>query len=439
MRRLPAALIVALQLMLAAAAAGDEAPPSVPPDPLVASLVAQVSAARLRATDERLVAFGTRNTFSTGQGTVRGVTAARDWIAARFREIAHASGGRMSVALDWYTQPKLADTPRAVEVSSVVATLRGDEPGGRTYVISSHYDSRNTDNFDAVRDAPGADDNASAVSAVLEAARILASRHFAGTILFAAYDGEEQGLWGSEHHAATLQADAIPVEGDLNSDIIGASRGHDGVPHAETVRLYSPGVMATDATGSGELARFAKASVERYVANFHVDLVERADRIQRGGDQMSFQHHGFPAVRFVEESEDYDHQHQDVRTENGREYGDLLKFEDFDYLARVTSGLVATLSELALGPARPAGAIEAIGRQLDYDANLRWTAVPGAASYDVVWRRTTDAQWTAARNVGNVTTATIPGYSRDIYVFGVRAVDASGRRSVVSPCNAQRV
>ena len=127
-----------------------------------------------------------------------------------------------------------------------------------------------------------------------------------------------------------------------------------------------------------------------------------------------------------------------MRTENGREYGDLLKFEDFDYLARVTSGLVATLSELALGPARPAGAIEAIGRQLAYDANLRWNAVPGAVAYDVVWRRTTDAQWTAARTVGNVTSATIPGYSRDIYLFGVRAVDASGRRGVVSPCNPVR-
>ena len=288
MRRLPAALIVALQLTFAAAAAGDEAPPSATPDPLVASFVAQVSAARLRATDERLVAFGTRNTFSTGQGAARGVTAARDWIAARFREIARESAGRMSVALDSYTQPKLADTPRAVEVSSVIATLRGDEPGGRTYVISSHYDSRNTDDNDAVRDAPGADDNASAVSAVLEAARILAPRHFAGTILFAAYDGEEQGLWGSEHHAATLQADAIPVEGDLNSDIIGASRGHDGVPHPDMVRLYGPGVTAADATGSGELARFAKANVERYVAGFHVDLVERTDRTNAGAISSRF-------------------------------------------------------------------------------------------------------------------------------------------------------
>jgi hypothetical protein len=320
----------------------------------------------------------------------------------------------------------------------VIATLRGDEPGGRTYVISGHYDSRNTDGNDATRDAPGADDNASAISAVLEAATIMADRHFAGTILFAAYDGEEQGLWGSEHHAATLQANAIRVEGDLNSDIIGASRGHDGIPHPNDVRLYSPGLASADDTTSAELARFAKDAVESYVPGFHVNLVSRGDRISRGGDQLSFQEHGFPAVRFVEASEDYDHQHQDVRVENGHQYGDLLQFEDFDYLARVTRGLVATLAELALGPARPPAAFAMVRRQLDYDAPLQWTKVPGAVAYEVVWRKTIDAVWTGAQNVGDVAAFSVPGVSRDSYVFGVRAIDANGRRSVVTYCASRR-
>jgi hypothetical protein len=408
-------------------------------DPLVEGFVRAVSAARLRVTDEHLVGFGTRSTFSTGAPAGRGIFAARDWLAAQFGEIASAGAGRMTVALDTYEQPKTSRTPRAVVVSSVVATLRGDDPSGRTYVISSHLDSRNSDGNDATRDAPGADDNASAVAAVVEAARILAAQHFPATIIFAAYDGEEQGLWGSEHHAALLAADEIPVDGDLNSDIIGASRGHDGVRVPNMVRVYAPGLGIDGEAPNAELGRFAKETVERFVPNFTVELIDRPDRLQRGGDQESFQHHGFPAVRFVEASEDYDHQHQDVRVENGRQFGDLIAFEDFDYLARVTRGLVATLAELALGPARPANAIQVLGTELAYDPTLRWDAVAGASGYEVVWRRTTDPIWTHARAVGNVTAATIAGYNRDRYSFGVRTVDANGRRSVVSPCTPKRV
>ena len=414
-------------------------PPAAAPAPAVVQLVAAVSAERLRATDERLVAFGTRNTFAADRSVTRGVFAARDWIAAQFRTIARSSSGRMTVALDEYLQPKTAHTPRAVELASVVATLRGDDLSGRTYVISSHYDSRNSDGNDATRDAPGADDNASAVSAVLEAARVMAGRHFGATILFAAYDGEEQGLWGSEHHAAVLQANAIPVAGDINSDIIGASRGHDSVPHPDEVRVYAPLLAADEDAPSAELARFAKQQVERYVPGFHVDLIARADRIARGGDQLSFQHHDFPAIRFVEASEDYDHQHQDVRVENGHQFGDLAQYEDFDYLARVTRGLIGTLAELTLGPARPENALEPIGTQLAYDATLQWDKVPGAVAYEIVWRKTTDSLWTGTRNVGNVATATIPGYNRDRYAFGVRAIDAEGRRSVVSFCTPHNV
>lgn len=414
--------------------AGAEASTVGPPDPAIVQLLDAVSPVRLRAIDERLVDFGTRNTFATDPSASHGVIAARDWIVGQFRGIARTSSGRMTVALDSYIQPKTARTPRAVTVSSVIATLRGDDPDGRTYVMSSHYDSRATDVNDTTHPAPGADDNASAVAAVLEAARIMASHHFAATILFAAYDGEEQGLWGSGHHAAILRADEVPVAGDLNSDIIGASQGHDGVPHPNEMRVFSPMLAIDQDAPSAEIARFAKTNVERYVPGFSVDLVSRADRRGRGGDQNSFQAQGFPAIRFVEASEDYDHQHQDVRVENGRQYGDLVQFEDFGYLARVTRGIMATLAALALGPARPANAFQQRPPGFAYDAPLKWDPVANAVSYEIVWRATTASEWTGAQNVGNVTSATLPNLSRDTYAFGVRAIDANGRRSAVSDC-----
>ena len=234
-------------LALAAAAALSAALPAradvpAPPlDPAVSAAIANVSAAQVRATDERLVAFGTRSTFSDHAPPGRGVFAARAYLLDRFRRIAATSGGRMTVALDSYEQP--ADParriPRAVEISSVIATLKGDDPAGPTYVMSSHYDSRNTDNDDGVHDAPGADDNGSAVSAVLEAARVLARVPMHGTVVFACFDSEEQGLFGSAHFAQTLKAAHVDVEGDLNNDIIGASVGDDGVKRDDTIRIFS--------------------------------------------------------------------------------------------------------------------------------------------------------------------------------------------------------
>jgi hypothetical protein len=417
---------------------GDALPP-IALDPVVATAVASVSAARLRATDTRLVAFGTRDTFSeTLHDRGRGVYAARDWIAARFRDVAKSSGGRMSVALDTYVQPKLPSTPRDVEVSSVYATLRGDDPNAPAYVFSSHYDSRPSDANDPLADAPGADDNGSAVSAVLEAARILAPLHFRGTLVFACFDGEEQGLFGSGHLANVLKARGVRVGGDLNDDIVGASVGHDGERAPDEVRLFSEALPAgadprrVDTLGSEndspsrELARFAKETAEAYVPAMHVTLVWRADRFLRGGDQESFTAAGFPAVRFVEAHENFDHQHQNVRVENGTQYGDLLAYVDFAYLARVTQLDVAALAVLALAPAAPVATMSV--KALGYDTTLAWTADPAATSYDVVWRRTTDALWTHEKHLGAVTTVTLP-LSKDDWIFGVRAFDAAGHVS----------
>ena len=418
-----------------------QAAPPAGPDPTIAAAVAKVSAERLKADDTRLVAFGTRNTFSEKLGDRRGVFAARSWIADQFREIAKASRGRMTVAYDSYVQK--ADGKRItrdVEISSVIATLKGDEPGGRTYVMSSHYDSRNSDNADTTKDAPGADDNGSGTSAVLEAARVMAGLPTHATVIFATYDSEEQGLFGSAHHAAALKAAGVDIQGDLNNDIIGASVGDQGERNPGTVRIFSEAIAAgadpakVNAIGnesdspSRELARFAQEIGDRYQTDFRGDLVFRADRFLRGGDHESFNAAGFPAIRFVEPVESFAHQHQTLRTENGIEYGDLLKFMDFDYLARVTRYNVAVLASLAIGPGRPATA-SVLTKELDNKTQLTWTAVPGAVSYEVVRRKTTDAVWTDVTDVGDVTAVTMP-FSKDNWLFAVRAVDAQGHRGV---------
>ncbi len=402
-------------------------------------MLAAVSASDLRSIDSGLLQFGTRNAFSEQiDNPKRGVFAARDWIRTQFESIATRSGGRMTVSFDEYTQPKTENTPRAVRISSVIATLRGDDPSGRTYVISSHYDSRNSDGNDTIKDAPGADDNGSGVACVIEAAKVMAATAFHGTIIFATYDGEEQGLFGSAHHAKTLRDAGVPVEGDLNNDIIGASRGHEGPAEPYSVRLFSEAlsrdaaIARVNLTGSEndspsrELARFVKSVAEAYVP-MHANLIYRADRFLRGGDQMSFTDQGFPAVRFVEPHENYDHQHQDIRVENGIQYGDLQKFMDFDFLAGVTRMNVAALAELALGPARP-GRVEMVNSALGYSATLRWNIVSQASSYEIVWRATTAPVWQHVRNVGNVTQFTVP-VNKDESIFAVRAVDARGHRS----------
>lgn len=414
--------------------------PAASPDPAIAAMVAAVSADRLKADDERLVAFGTRNDFSETTSTAtHGVFAARDWIAARFKDIAASSGGRMTVALDTFVHAKTERTPRAVTESSVIATLRGDDPG-RIYVMSSHFDDCDGKCTDGLGVAPGADDNASGTAAVLEAARVMAKTHFAGTIVFACFDGEELGLWGSEHYAKSLAASKAPVLAVLNNDIIGNSTGGDGASEKDVIRAFSQAlppdakrdrvnlVGSENDSPSRELSRFVAETVPVYVRDFQVRQIFRADRFLRGGDQESFQDAGYAAaIRFVEPHENFAHQHQDVRVENGVQYGDLPQYVDAAYLARATQANVAALAALALGPAPP-GNVQLVTHQLGYDSTLRWTAASGAASYEIVWRATDAPQWQHVRDAGNGTTATVP-VSKDDYILGVRSVGANGLRS----------
>ncbi len=412
-------------------------PPAYAP---VATMVDAVRADRLKSTVERLVAFKTRNDFSeTASTPQRGVFGARDWIAGRFAAIAATAPGRMSVELDTYLQPKTPKTPRTVTESSVIATLKGDEPG-RIYIMSSHYDDCDGHCTDGVGIAPGADDNGSSVAAVLEAARVMAGTHFRGTIVFACFDGEELGLWGSNHYAHELAAMHAPVLAVLNNDIIGNSVGGDGSSEPGVIRVFSEGLPAgTDIervnlvgsendSPSRELSRFVAEIVPVYVPNFTVRQIFRSDRFLRGGDQESFQSVGYSAaVRFVEPHENFTHQHQDVRMKDGVQYGDLPQYIDPEYLKRATQGNVAALATLALGPAPPGG-VRLVTAKLGYDSTLRWTRAADAVSYEVVWRTTDAPQWRGARNAGDVVEATVP-ISKDDYILGVRSVDANGLRS----------
>jgi hypothetical protein len=407
--------------------------------PLIVSMVAGVSTGRVRSTDVSLVGFGTRNDFSETTSTpTHGIFGARDWIVGQFRSIAATSGGRMTVRTDDYLQPKTARTPRDVTESSVVAELRGDEPG-RTYIMSSHYDDCHGDCTDGSGIAPGGDDNASGVSAVLEAARVMAPHHFKGTILFVCFDGEELGLWGSAHLADELKAKSEPVLAVLNNDVVGNSTGGNGVREPHAIRIFSEGlpagvdVKASNLYGSEndspsrELARFVGDTVPAYVPGLTIRQIFRADRNLRGGDQESFQADGFTAIRFVEPHENFVHQHQNVRVENGIAYGDAPQYVDFDYIAQTARINVAALATLALAPAAPAKA-NLLLKGLGYDAKLRWSASTGATGYEVVWRATDAPMWQHARSVGDVTEATLP-VSNDDFIFGVRAVDAAGLRS----------
>lgn len=428
-----------LCLLLAAALTLGAATPPAPYAP-ISSMVGAVDAARLQKTDTTLVNFGTRNDFSERTSTpTHGIFAARDWIVAQFRSVAANSGGRMTVELDNYLQPKTERTPRSVLESSVIATLRGTEPG-RIYIMSSHYDDCDGHCTDGAGEAPGADDNGSGVAAVLEAARVMAATQFKGTIVFACFDGEELGLWGSDHYARELAARHAPVLAVLNNDIIGNSTGGDGAHEPGVIRVFSQALPAGSSmerinlvgsendSPSRELSRFIAETVPVYVPGFTVRQIYRADRFLRGGDQESFQDAGYAAaIRFVEARENFTHQHQDVRVQDGVQYGDLPQYNDWQYLARATQANIAALAALALGPAPPDN-VQLLTKRLGYDSTLRWTAAANAASYEIVWRATDASAWDEVKDAGNVTQATVP-VSKDDFILGVRSVDANGLRS----------
>src|SRR5215204_198067 len=371
----------------------------------VASIVREIDARNIEATIRKLVSFGTRNTLSEQNNPTRGIGAARDWLYAEFLKAAEASNGRMTVEKQSYEQAKAPRVPEPTIITNVVATLKGSQPAtDRIYVVSGHYDSMCNSPTDAKCDAPGANDDASGTAAVLEMARVMAKYKFDATIVFMAVPGEEQGLLGATHYAEQAKSKNVNIDAMFTNDIIGNTLGGNGVRDRATVRVFSEGVPSNETAAeantrrsvggendstSRQLARFIRETSDAYVARMDVVMVYRRDRYGRGGDHIPFLERGYPAVRFTEPNEEFKHQHQNVRVENGVQYGDLPEFVDFVYVANVARVNAASLAALALAPSRPKG-VTIVATRLTNDTDLRWDAnkEPDLAGYEIVWRET---------------------------------------------------
>ena len=418
-------------------------------NPDIAKIVAEISARNIEATIRKLVSFGTRNTLSEQNDPNRGIGAARDWLYGEFQKAAAQSSGRMTVEKQTFEQAKAARVPQPTMLTNIVATLKGTQPEStnRVYVVSGHYDSMCSSATDAKCDAPGANDDASGTAAVLEMARVMARYKFDATIVFMTVPGEEQGLLGATYFAEQAKKNNLDIDAMFTNDIIGSSLGANGVHDPKTVRVFSEGVPSNETqqeattrrsvggendSQSRQLARFIKETTERYVPSMKVWLIYRRDRYGRGGDHQPFLERGYAAVRFTEPNENYQHQHQNVRLENGIQYGDLPQFDDFNYIANVARVNAASLAALASAPARPKNVT--FPTSLSNDTPIKWDAnkEPDIAGYEIVWRDTTEATWTHSLAVGNVDTHTMKGMSKDNYFFGVRAVDREGNRSPVT-------
>ena len=418
---------------------------SIVEQPRLRDIAAAPDPDRLRSTIEALVGFGTRHTLSDTASPSRGIGAARRWAQARFEQISRDCNNCLVVFTPSQSVTG-ARVPQGVEIVDVVAVQKGIGDPERVVVLTGHLDSRVSDIMNASADAPGADDDASGVAVVMEAARILSRYKFPATIVYGVLSGEEQGLYGGQLLADYAKFQHWRVEADLNNDIVGASIGQNGVADNTRVRVFSEGTRDTETaedakhrrfeggendSASRNVARYAKTVAEAYLPNWSVALIYRLDRFGRGGDHAAFNAVGFPAVRFTENAEDYRHQHQDLRTEGGVDYGDTIDHVDFSYLARVTATNALAAASMASAPPPPmkvkiAGAVTP-------DTQLSWTAAPGSAAvnYRIYWRDTTEAAWTHSRDAGNVGTLTLANMSIDDSAFGVASVSADGYESPV--------
>ena len=414
--------------------------------PLLArsSAAPAVSPARLRADVAALVAFGTRHTMSSPDDPKRGIGAARRWAEREFRKTSAACGGCLEIALP-ETMATGERLPQPVKIINVVAVQRGTERPNEVVIVQGHIDSRVSDVMNAKADAPGANDDGSGTALVLEAARILSKRKFPTTIVYAVLSGEEQGLFGGKLLADYAKAQGWTVKAVLNNDIVGNTRGSDGLIDNTHVRVFSEGPRADADTAqrglarrfggendspSRNLSRYAAALAPGLPGGLEVRQVWRADRMGRGGDHLPFQDAGVPAIRFSVAVENYDHQHQDLRTELGIVYGDTIEFMDFGYLAKVTALNVALLDRLARAPLPPLVSVEAAVQTFTV---VKWNQSLGAAGYNV-WQRRTDAPgWTMVRRVAaSGSQLKLPGVRGDDWFFGVSALAADGSESPVS-------
>jgi Zn-dependent M28 family amino/carboxypeptidase len=421
----------------------------VPPseDPRVREIVAAVSPARLEADVRRLVSFGTRHTLSDTMSSSRGIGAARRWIKAEFDSISRACGGCLEVTYVSEIFSGSRRVPDPTNVVNVLAVQRGTTDPERYVIMSGDIDSRVSDALNAVDSAPGANDNATGVAGTIEAARVLSQYRFSGSIVYAALSGEEQGLFGGQTVARLSVERGWRIVGVLNNDMIGNIQGVDGQIENTTARVFSDGTPPneTDAarrarrfTGgevdgvSRQLARYIDGIADRYFPTLDVWMIYRLDRFGRGGHHRPFADVGVPAVRIMETHENYTRQHQDIRTEDGIAYGDVIEGVDFDYTAKLTALNAATIAALSWGPAPPVNV--RIRGAVRPAASLSWeppSATAGLQGYRVYWRRTDQPTWDFSMYVGDVTSHTFEGLVIDNYFFGVAAVSADGNESTV--------
>lgn len=423
----------------------DDAKPAPPAavKAALADIADNVSEASLRGYIEKMVGFGTRHTLSDTTSPTRGIGAARRWVETEFKGMASACGGCLEVVLpsDTVTAQRV---PNPTLVVDVVAIQRGTTDPNRVIIIQGHLDSRVTDAMNATSDAPGANDDASGVAAVMEAARVLSKRKLGATLVYAALSGEEQSLLGGRILADYAKKQGWDVLAVLNNDIVGNTRGLAATVD-NRVRIFSEGVRSSESAAQGNarrsvggevdspsrnLARYMDTLADQHLRGFDVAMVYRRDRFGRGGDQVPMVEAGFPAIRVTEYSENYTRQHQDLRTENGIAYGDTIDGVDFPYLARVTRLNVITMASLASAP-RPPLEVKVDGA-VSADTKVSWTSSPGAASYVIWWRDTTSPTWQHSQTVaGTETTATLKNVVIDNWFFGVQAVSADGYASPI--------
>ena len=427
-----------------------QSPPLAPPaaDMRMYRIVDSVSADRIEEGIRTLAGFGTRNTLSDTVSDTRGIGAARRWIKAEFDKISQECGGCLEVFYQSNFVPKGTGERiiKDVNIVNVVAIQRGTQHPNSLIMMSGDIDSRASDATDYETDAPGANDNASGMAGTIEAARVLSKYQFPSSIAYVGLSGEEQGLYGGQGLADYAQEHDWHILGVLNNDMIGNIEGVDGVIDNRSFRIFSEPVPPTETeeqrrfrryTGgevdgiSRQLARYVDAMTEQYMPQMNPMMIYRLDRFGRGGHHRPFNDLGFPGVRIMEAHENYNRQHQDIRTENGIAYGDVIEGVNFDYAKRLTAVNAITLAGLGWAP--PAPDSVRIGGAVQPSTTLAWESAddPNLAGYKVYWRETTAPQWTYSRFVGMMNEYTLEGIVIDNYYFGVAAVGKGGNESVV--------
>ncbi len=415
-------------------------------DSRIYDIVNNVSPKNIESDVNTLVNFGTRNTFSDTISTTRGIGAARRWIKSEFEKISKNCNNCLNVIYqkDLVKAEGNDRVPADTWVVNVAAVQKGTKYPNRYIIMSGDIDSRNSDGSDFTKDAPGANDNASGMAGTIEASRVLSKYKFENSIVYLGLSGEEQGLFGGKGFAEYAKKQGWEIIGVLNNDMIGNIKGVDGVINNTDFRIFSEPVPPTETERerqarrfyggevdgiSRQLARYIHKTTKKYMPIMNPMMVYRLDRFGRGGHHRPFNDLGWAGVRIMESHEDYNHQHQDIRTENGVEYGDKVEFVNFDYAAKLTTVNAINMASIAWAPPEPKNV--AIGGIVEASAKLKWEKVEGAAGYKIYWRDTTSPTWDNSRFVGDVTTFTLDGIVIDNYFFGVASVDKDGHESLV--------